>query len=50
VNAHLERQARIVKKAANIAIEGADGLKLKRVEQRFRHPDEFLIGVHFHLG
>ncbi len=50
VDAHLERQAGIVKKAANIAIESPDGMKLRRVEQRFRHPVEFLIGVHFNLG
>jgi len=50
MNAHFERQAGIVKKAANIAIECADGLKLWRVEQCLRHPDQFLVGVHFNLG
>jgi len=50
VDAHLERQAGIVKKAANIAIECADGLKLRRVEQRFRHPDESFVCIHFYLG
>jgi hypothetical protein len=50
VNAHVEGQAGIVEVSANIAIEGADGLKLWRVEQRFRHPNQFFVGVHFNLG
>jgi len=50
MNAYVKRQAGVVKKAANIAIECTDGLKLWLVEQCFRHPDEFLIGINFNLG
>jgi hypothetical protein len=50
VNADLEGQAHVVQEMTDVAIEGADGLQLRRVEQSLRHPDQCLVGIDFNPG
>jgi len=50
VNADLERQTRLVQVTPDVAVERADRLKLRRVDQIFGHSNQTLVGVDLHLG